>query len=468
MSGAPVRLRYNGTMQNTKATKRDILTISQLNRQAKRLLEGQFPSVWVEGEISNLARPSSGHWYFSLKDSSAQIRCAMFRSSNARLRFTVEAGLQVVARAKLSLYEARGDYQLIVEHLEPAGDGALAKAFEALKSKLSAQGLFDSDKKQALPAFIRHIAVVTSATGAAIRDIVTVTARRFPSTEITVLPTQVQGKEAAVQIANAIDRANALAQNGEPGCDFDVILVGRGGGSLEDLWPFNEEIVAVSIHNSQLPVVSAVGHEVDFTIADFVADVRAATPSAAAELLTLDQRELIDSFSGFEQLLIKQIRLRIAENQQRLHLLRSHLKHPGSRLQEHNLRLDDLEQRLLRGWHFRLRQYQHRLDLLHARLRQQTPSHAIEQLQLKTQSLFQRLQQYLLTGLKERKTRLQAVAQLLNTVSPLATLDRGYAIVTDADGHIVTAADQLNVGQTLNTRLADGSFECTVNKLHDA
>jgi exodeoxyribonuclease VII large subunit len=286
--------------------KRDTLSISQLNRQAKRLLEGNFPSVWVEGEIASLAQPSSGHWYFSLKDNSAQVRCAMFRASNSRLRFQVEAGQQVMARAKLSLYEARGDYQLIVEHMEPAGDGALAKAFEALKNKLQQEGLFAPENKKLLPTISRHIAVITSPTGAAIHDILTVLSRRFPATKVTIIPTAVQGKTAATEIASALNKANELAAE-DKRFDFDVTLCGRGGGSMEDLWAFNEEVVARAIYNSDLPVISAVGHEVDFTIADFVADERAATPSAAAELLSPDSSEMMASYIGYEQWLVSKL-----------------------------------------------------------------------------------------------------------------------------------------------------------------
>ncbi|MBL4826968.1 MAG: exodeoxyribonuclease VII large subunit [Spongiibacteraceae bacterium] len=446
-------------MQTKTTAKRDTLSISQLNRQAKRLLEGNFPNVWVEGEISNLSRPSSGHWYFTLKDAGAQVRCAMFRSSNARLRFGVEAGQQITARAKLSLYEARGDYQLIVEHMEPAGDGALAKAFEALKNKLHTQGLFDPARKKALPSFIRHIAVVTSPTGAAIKHILAVLARRFPAIEVTIFPTQVQGREAAQQIAQAIDNANLLSGDNY---HFDVILIGRGGGSLEDLWPFNEEILAHSISNSELPIVSAVGHEVDVSISDFVADVRAATPSAAAELLSPDQREWFETLAGYEHLLLKLIRSQLTEQQGQLDLLRVKLKHPGSRLQEHSQRLDDLEYRLLNSWKNRLRNDQHRVALLKARLRQQSPKHAIEQLQLTISNYRLRLQQQIQHRLEQHKTKLQSVLQILNTVNPLATLERGYAIVNDNNAHVVTDSQNLQLGQTLNTRLSKGSVTSKV------
>ena len=446
--------------QNTHS-KRDTLTVSQLNRQAKRLLEGNFPSVWVEGEISNLSQPSSGHWYFSLKDNHAQIRCAMFRSSNARLRFQVKAGQQVMARARLSLYEPRGDYQLIVEHMEPAGDGALARAFEELKNKLKAEGLFDSNTKQALPDHPKSIAVVTSPTGAAIRDILTVLARRFPSIKVTIFPTAVQGQNAGQEIARAINTANRLHQADKR--HFDLILAGRGGGSMEDLWAFNEEVVARAIDQSDLPVISAVGHEVDFTIADFVADVRAPTPSAAAEMISPDGEEMMVSFIGFEQLLARQMSLTLATHRQQLAFLQSRLRHPGSRLQEHNQRLDELEIRLINSCKNQLQKQQLSLLVLGSRLQQQTPDHTIKQLKLASASLYQRLEKQVQRLLAQQQQRLNNAMQLLDAVSPLATLERGYAIVTDDNDQVITNAKTLAKGQTIKTRFAKGTVKSRVS-----
>lgn len=448
-------------MPKSPNPKRDTLTISQLNRQARRLLEGNFPSVWVEGEISNLSRPSSGHWYFSLKDNSAQVRCAMFRSSNARLRFQVEAGQQVMARAKLSLYEPRGDYQLIVEYMEPAGDGALARAFEELKNRLQAEGLFDSDTKQTLPDHPKSIAVVTSPTGAAIRDILTVLARRFPGINVTIFPTAVQGQNAGQKIAKAIITANDLHQAGKQ--HFDLILAGRGGGSMEDLWAFNEEIVARAIYQSDLPVISAVGHEVDFTIADFVADIRAPTPSAAAEMISPDSQEMIASFIGFEQLLTRQMLLTLATNKQQLGFLQSRLRHPGSRLQEHSQRLDELEIRLINGWNHQLQKQQLGLQIIDSRLQQQTPDHKIQQLKMASAGLYQRLEKQVQRLLEQQQQRLKNAMQLLDAVSPLATLDRGYAIVSDDKGQVITDAKTLAKGQTINTRFAKGAIKSSVS-----
>src|SRR5690606_35272474 len=277
-------------------TEREILSVSQLNRRAKQLLETHLPLLWVEGELSNVSQPSSGHWYFTLKDDQAQVRCAMFRNRNMLVRFKPQQGQQVLVRARVSLYEGRGDYQLIAEHMEEAGTGALQRAFEALKAKLGAEGLFDEARKRPIPTLPRHIGVITSPTGAAIRDVLTVLERRFPSIPVTVIPVAVQGKESAPQIVRALELANRCGL-------FDVLLLTRGGGSLEDLWSFNEEAVARAVAASQLPVVCAVGHEVDFSIADFVADLRAPTPSAAAELMTPDGEDWLETFIGYEVML---------------------------------------------------------------------------------------------------------------------------------------------------------------------
>jgi exodeoxyribonuclease VII large subunit len=445
-----------------KSVKRDTITVSQLNRQAKHLLEGKFSSVWIEGEISNLAQPSSGHWYFSLKDSGAQVRCAMFRSANARLRFKVEAGQQIIVRAKLSLYEARGDYQLIVEHIEPAGDGALAKAFEQLKQKLQSEGLFETNRKQAIPGLAKHIAVITSATGAAVHDILTVLARRFPLTKITLLPTMVQGNEAASEIARKIKQANQHSKQ----LGFDVILLGRGGGSLEDLWSFNEEIVARAIAESTLPIVSAVGHEIDFTIADFVADIRAATPSAAAELLSPDQQELSNALSGFEQLLFQQIQRTVNAKLQTLENLQKRLRHPGSKLQEYSQRLDELEQRLIYGLKQQIRHQRHRLELLHADLQKSTPLHLIYQMRSNINNLYRQLEVQVQQLINRQQLQLESNIHLLNAVNPLATLDRGYAIVRDEQQTIVANSSQLTVGDNIHIRLAKGEASAKITATH--
>ncbi|MFT4812652.1 MAG: exodeoxyribonuclease VII large subunit, partial [Marinoscillum sp.] len=320
-------------------TGNDVFTVSQLNQRAKQLLEITFSSVKVEGEISNLSRPSSGHWYFTLKDKGAQVRCAMFRSRTAQVKFQPKEGDQIVVRGKVSLYENRGDYQLIVDAMKPSGEGQLQQAFIQLKQKLGAEGLFATESKQALPSQIKRIAVITSPTGAAIHDILTVLKRRFPAIEVDIYPVQVQGKDAAQQIIWSINQANADAR-------ADVIIAGRGGGSIEDLWCFNDENLARTIFHSRLPIVSAVGHEVDFTIADFVADVRAPTPSAAAEMLSPDQQDYWQRLITLTSQLEKSIRQQLQNKQWQLQSAQRGLQHPGDKLTQYAQTLDMLELRL--------------------------------------------------------------------------------------------------------------------------
>lgn len=437
---------------------RQILTVSQLNRKAKQLLETHLPLLWVEGELSNVSQPSSGHWYFTLKDEQAQVRCAMFRNRNMLVRFKPRQGQHVLIRARVSLYEGRGDYQLIAEHMEEAGAGALQRAFEELKHKLAAEGLFDPALKRPLPSLPKHIAVITSPTGAAIRDILSVLERRFPAIPVTVLPVAVQGKEAAPQIVTALERANRAQL-------FDVVVVARGGGSLEDLWPFNEEIVARAIHASNLPVVSAVGHEVDFTIADFVADLRAPTPSAAAELITPDGDDWLETFIGYELTLEEIISRQIKHTYQKLEWLRSRLRHPGERLQQQAQRLDGLELRLLRGMDQHLKHQTVRLANLMQRQKSLQPMRALRQLQHQVAQAHNRLCKLTKQQLQLRKQRLAEAARVLHTVSPLNTLERGYAIATDAEGNILRSSKNVQTGDTLHTRLAQGELVCRVEKV---
>ncbi len=445
---------------STDTPTRDVYTVSRLNAEARAVLEGSFPLLWVQGEISNLARPSSGHWYFSLKDAAAQVRCAMFRQRNQLLRFKPQDGMHVVIRARVSLYEGRGEFQLIAEHMEEAGSGALQQAFEMLKLRLGREGLFDAARKRPLPRLPRRIGVVTSPTGAAIRDILTVLARRFPAIPVVIYPVPVQGTGAGEQIAGAIRRA------GERG-ECDVLIVGRGGGSLEDLWAFNEEVVARAIHDSPIPIVSAVGHEVDFTIADFVADMRAPTPSAAAELLSPDREEWRTQ--------ILQLRLRLARSFQRqmlhrkrsLETLQKRLKHPGRRLQEIGQRVDGMEQRLARARHNLLRHAAARLAALHARLERHTPLHRVQAMQARQQEIQRRLCSAAAQNLERMNRRLSQAAHALDTVSPLATLSRGYAIVTSADGSVLRTAAQTATGQQVQARLGQGRLLCRVEGVEE-
>lgn len=439
------------------------LTVTQLNRQVRSLLESHFDFLWVEGEVSNFVAPSSGHWYFSLKDSGAQVRCAMFRNRNQRLKFTPDNGDHIRVRCRVSLYEGRGEFQLIVEHLEHAGAGALQAAFEKLKAKLLAEGLFDAGRKQPLPERVSRLGVVTSPTGAAIHDILTVLQRRAPWIEVYVLPVAVQGEGAAAEIAAAIERANRWQREGK--IALDALIVGRGGGSLEDLWAFNEEVVARAIAASELPIVSAVGHEVDFSIADMAADHRAPTPSAAAELLSPDQRELQQRLQAIEANLVRLIRRKLSAAATELAHLQKRLKHPGHRLREQAQRLDDLEQRLIRAQQNLLQRRRGQLALLESRLRARSPLPRLQQLQRDTERLSQRLEAAMRQQLQRNRQRLAHLAQMLDSLSPLATLQRGYAIVTDSQGKVVTDASAVAPGDEVEARLAKGRLGLTVKNV---
>ena len=439
------------------------LTVSQLNRQARTLLESHFDFIWVEGEVSNFAAPSSGHWYFSLKDGNAQVRCAMFRNRNQRVRFTPDNGDHIRLRCRVSLYEGRGEFQLIVEHLEHAGAGALQAAFEKLKAALLAEGLFNPERKKPLPESISHLGVITSPTGAAIHDILTVLKRRCPAIAVSVLPVAVQGEGAAAEIVAAIENANRWQREGR--IHLDALIVGRGGGSLEDLWPFNEESVARAIAASELPIVSAVGHEVDFTIADMAADHRAPTPSAAAELLSPDQREWQQRLEAIEANLVRLIRRRLADAATELNHLRRRLKHPGAQLREQAQRLDDLEQRLVRAQTNLLQRRRSELALLESRLHAHSPLPRLQRLQRETEQLGQRLEAAMRQRLHQANERLAHLAQMLDSLSPLATLSRGYAIVTDSEGRVVTDAAAVTVGDQVQARLARGRLGLTVNEV---
>ena len=444
--------------ETTTANQRHVFSVSELNNAAKRLLEGQFPAVWIEAEMSNLVQPRSGHLYFTLKDDNAQVRAAMFRGNNVRLNFRPKDGVQVLVRGRLSLYTPRGDYQLIVDVMEEAGLGALQRAFEQLKAKLQQEGLFDESRKKVVPLRPACIGVVTSATGAAIHDILTVLQRRFPLTEVILYPTLVQGQDAPAQICAAIDTANRRRE-------CDVLIVGRGGGSLEDLWCFNDENVARTIAASELPVVSAVGHQIDFTIADFVADARAPTPSAAAEMLSADSEELLNTLSGYEHWLEDWIGDLIERQQEKLQGLSRRLKHPGKRLEEHAQRLDELELRLRQSLQRKLQLQRSQLDTLRARLQSRTPMHALQARQQQLATLSGNLRKAMALQLQHQNRDIAHLAQRLNTVSPLNTLGRGYAIVQTQDGTVVQQSSQVHPGDSVRARLREGELLCRVEEV---
>ncbi|MDD5462714.1 MAG: exodeoxyribonuclease VII large subunit [Methylococcales bacterium] len=442
-------------MNNTSITaQRNILTVTQLNRATSQLLGEYFPNILVEGEISNLSTPSSGHLYFSLKDAHAQVRCAMFRTQQRRLAFRPENGKHVVVKAQVSLYEPRGDFQLIVEHIEEAGDGALRRAFEALKLKLSEEGLFDIARKRSFPALPKSVGVITSPSGAAIRDILTVLRRRFPALPVIIYPVSVQGNNAKYEIVRAIALANEQKQ-------CDILILGRGGGSLEDLWAFNEEMVARAIYASAIPIISAVGHETDITIADFVADLRAATPSAAAEHATPDQQEWLSRFVHLEARLQQQMQRKLSQKQQSLVWLSKRLQqqHPGQKLARNAQRIDELELRLSQAMQTRLRHSKGLVEAITAKLWQHNPAVPINNYKQKQDYLNKRLIAAIRHRLEQLNQRLLNNSQTLHAVSPLATLNRGYALVIrQTSGEIIRSTVQLKPGDKVKTRLAEGRF----------
>jgi exodeoxyribonuclease VII large subunit len=420
---------------------RSIYSVSRLNREVRLLLERGLAVIWLEAELSNFTQPASGHWYFTLKDKEAQIRGAMFRQRNMNLGFTPRSGQLVLVRGRVSLYEPRGDYQMLVEHMEEAGVGALKREFERLKAQLAAEGLFAPELKRLLPGFPRRIGVITSPSGAAIRDVLHVLKRRYPPAQVLIYPTPVQGAAAVPALIQALKLASARAE-------CDVLILARGGGSLEDLWAFNDEGVARAIRACAIPVVSGVGHEIDFTIADFVADVRAPTPSGAAELVVPDRQALLSTLRRMGERLIQSGRRELRTAAQLLAHLRHRLQrmHPGVRLSHSAQRLDELEQRMRKALHARVQQ--HNIRLSHANAR--------------TAQLRMRLQHALQRRVQTSVHRLNLAQQKLDAVSPLATLARGFAVVMRADGRVVTDAGTVAVGDEIRALLRRGAIRARV------
>jgi exodeoxyribonuclease VII large subunit len=433
-----------------------VVTVSELNREARRLLELGLPGLWVAGEISNLARPRSGHLYFSLKDAHAQVRCAMFRNAQRGLNFTPQDGTQVVLSGTISIYEARGDYQIVVNRMEEAGAGALQRQFDELKARLDGLGLFATEHKRPLPQLPGRIGVVTSPTAAALRDILNVLQRRYPLAEVIVYPTHVQGERAAGEIVAALAAANQRRE-------CDVIIVARGGGSLEDLWPFNTEAVAQAIFASELPVVAGIGHEVDVTIADLVADVRAPTPSGAAELVVPDRAGLQRALRQLERraLLAARGRIQTARVQHRQLTERLRRNHPAAVLQQLQQHSDELNRRLQLHMERGLQSRRQRFEALGARLRRAWPAARLALLESRHRQATQRLVRAMHTRITAQRQQLSSAGRQLHAVSPLATLDRGYAIVRSGD-QVVCRADELNIGAQLDIRLAHGRASAEV------
>jgi len=436
---------------------RDILTPTQLNTLARDLLESAFPLVWVEAELGNVTRPASGHLYFTLKDARAQVKCAMFKPKSSWLKFVPREGLRVLGRGRLTLYEARGDYQLVMDHLEEAGEGALRRAFDELKAKLAAEGLFDEERKRPLPAHPRRLAVITSPSGAAVRDVLSVLGRRFPLVEVDVLPVQVQGEAAAGQITAMLKRAGASGR-------YDAILLTRGGGSLEDLWAFNDEHLARAIAASPVPVVSAVGHETDFSLSDFAADLRAPTPSVAAELLAPNRTDLSTRLSGLQRRMSALQLQSLRQSMQRADraMLRLQALRPQARLQLLQRRQLEAHRRLESAWREQLERRRASLRHAAAVLRATQPRHRLALLKERLASLGQRPQAAIARALQQDALKLRGLARSLEAVSPLATVARGYALVTREDGTLVRSVAQVKAGDAVKARLSDGEIKLRV------
>jgi len=435
-----------------------IYKVSELNREARTTIESHFSLIEVEGEISNFIRARSGHLYFTLKDSFAQVRCAMFKMRAMHLRALPKDGMQVRLRARVSIYENRGDFQLNVDHLQETGDGLLQIAFEKLKTTLEQQGLFAQSHKKPIPTFPQTVGVITSAEGAAIRDIISVLRRRYPALRIIIYPTRVQGEGAATEIVRAISIANQRQE-------CELLIIGRGGGSLEDLWAFNEEIVARAIYNSVLPTISAVGHEIDFTISDFVADLRAPTPSAAAELISPDSDALLKQTQHLYNRLQREIHSQHRHHQSRLQLASKQLKGPREQLQQRAQRLDDLELRFRQHLQNHLIHPKLALRSLSSRLHSNSPGKHLLLQQTRTQHIEQRLQSALKSRLQCENNRLSSLMQELDIVSPLATLKRGYAIARKDDKQIVRCSSDVTINEAIEIKLGEGELQCRVEKV---
>lgn len=441
-----------------QTSNRTILNVSELNAEVNQLLTRGFPLLWVEGEISNLVRPASGHLYFTLKDNKSQIRSAMFRNRNMKLTIQPENGMKVLVRGRVGLYEPRGDYQLIAEHMEDAGVGQLQRQFETLKQKLSDAGLFSEEHKKEFPEYPKRIGVITSSTGAAVRDILQVLSRRSPHTPVLVYPVSVQGEASKTQIETAIRRANI-----DQKCD--VLILARGGGSIEDLWSFNEENVAKAIYNSEIPIICGVGHEIDFTIADFVADMRAPTPSAAAELITPDRGQLLTDVVQTQLWMKQKINREIKQKQQHLDWLdsRLQLQKPSSKIQQQAQRLDELSVRLQHKVNALAIEKKVKIQNLESRLYANTPTRKLTENKKVLSHIATRLQQSMAKSIQQNQSDFKIKIAMLDSISPLKTLDRGYAIIKDdSSKKLITSKDKLTPKQQIVIQLKDGEANAEI------
>lgn len=434
-----------------------ILQVSELTRKVRFILESELNTVWLTGEISNFIAASSGHWYLSLKDSKSQVRCAMFKGNNKKTIIAPRNGQQVLVRAKVSLYEPRGDFQLIIEQMDDAGEGLLRQQYEQLKNKLNALGIFSQSHKKNIPAHIQTVGVVTSPTGAAVKDIIMVLKRRNPNIKIIIYPALVQGEYASNDICHAIAQANSRQE-------CDVIIVGRGGGSLEDLWPFNEESVVSAIYDSKIPVISAVGHEIDTTLSDYVADLRAATPSAAAELVSNDSDELLKRVTTQTLRLTNAISRYYALSNQKLHTIEHRLAqvHPEQQLLAHQQKSDELNLRLTQAIKRQLKQADYQPKQLQQRLNNLSPLAKITGYKTQTTQLTQRLICTQQNKLQHKGELFAHLVEQLHLVSPLATIARGYSVVRNADNKVVSSTKQVSTNDKITVQVSDGSIEAKV------
>nr|WP_040522850.1 exodeoxyribonuclease VII large subunit [Aliiglaciecola lipolytica] len=443
-------------MLSQTSTSKNIFTVSQLNRMARSVLETEIGQIWLSAEISNFVAASSGHWYFTLKDSRAQVKAAMFRGANSRIKLRPKEGDKILVRASVGLYEARGDYQIVVDFMEPEGEGQLKQQFEMLKIKLAQEGLFASSHKKTLPESIQRVGVITSATGAALHDILTVLKRRNPLISVIVYPAQVQGELAPLQLCQAIDKATRRNE-------VDVLIIGRGGGSLEDLWCFNNETLARKIFSCPLPTISAVGHEVDVTIADFVADVRAPTPSAAAELVSTDVIEVIQNIQNLKGRLQRSMRSHLQFHKHRSQIASQQLKplHPENRIKQQAQFLDQMQMLLEHRVKASIERRAKKMATLSQRLMTRSPINGIERQLQNNQNLTKQLNKSILNFLGKKQLQLAKSSELLDSVSPLSTLSRGYSITYRGD-EIIKQSKQLNVNDEIVSRFHDGSIKSKV------
>ena len=444
-------------MENFIENSQEVISVSEVNQRAKDQLEREFSNVWIEGEISSFTAHSSGHWYFTIKDEKSSLSCVMFSFDNNKILFKPQVGDNLLINGKISLYSPTGRFQLNVKHIELAGEGALLRAFEQLKVKLEKEGLFDVENKKQLPQMPKKIGIITSSDGAVLQDVINVLGRRSPNIELILIQTAVQGEKASAEICAAIKKACAYK-------DLDTIILARGGGSIEDLWAFNNESVARSIHSSNIPIVSAIGHETDFTIADFVADLRAPTPSAAAEMLSQSHSQLGESLIDFKQLIVNATSSLLRKESQELQNLSKRLRHPGDKLREFSQKLDNTEMYIKQSIHNHLLSQNNNLNFLSSNLLQLSPVQNLQESKHKLSDLSQSLTFLISQITKEKKSSLLGLSSTLDAVSPLAVLNRGYSILTTKEGKVVTTDKEVKVGDELIAKLKEGEIKTEVLK----